>query len=180
MAELIDMATETSGLPDRATAGGDSLSFEAFFEAESSDLFRRMWLVTGSREEAEEISQDAFLRLLSRWEQVRKMGDPTGYLYRTAFNVARSRGRRARTALRKLISPAARSDEFAAAEAKHVVAHAMRALSVRQRSVIVLVELLEYRAEDAARVLGVKASTVRSLASTARASMRQIVGGNDE
>ena len=37
-------------------AVGDASSFEAFFEAESASLFRRLCLVTGNRHEAEEVS----------------------------------------------------------------------------------------------------------------------------
>ena len=43
-----------------------SRSFEIFFDAESQTLFRRLWLVTGDRAEAEEIMQDAFLKV---WER---------------------------------------------------------------------------------------------------------------
>ena len=61
-------------------------SFEDFFEAESPALFLRLCLITGNRHEAEEVMQDAFLSLFERWDRVRDMEDPTGYLYRTAFH----------------------------------------------------------------------------------------------
>jgi DNA-directed RNA polymerase specialized sigma24 family protein len=38
-----------------------SRTFEAFYDAEARPLFRRLWLVTGNRAEAEELMQDAFL-----------------------------------------------------------------------------------------------------------------------
>jgi RNA polymerase sigma-70 factor (ECF subfamily) len=63
----------------------EPLSFDAFFAAESQTLFRRMWLVTRDRHEAEEIVQDAFLRLFERWDRATSWEDPTSYLYRTAF-----------------------------------------------------------------------------------------------
>jgi DNA-directed RNA polymerase specialized sigma24 family protein len=40
-----------------------SRRFEAFYDAEGQTLFRRLWLVTGNRAEAEELMQDAFLRV---------------------------------------------------------------------------------------------------------------------
>ncbi len=49
---------------------GEPLSFEAFFEDHRSRLFGAMCLVTGNRPEAEEIVQDAFLRLWERWDRV--------------------------------------------------------------------------------------------------------------
>jgi DNA-directed RNA polymerase specialized sigma24 family protein len=42
-----------------------SRSFEALYDAESQTLFRRLWLVTGNRAGAEELMQEAFLRV---WE----------------------------------------------------------------------------------------------------------------
>jgi RNA polymerase sigma-70 factor (ECF subfamily) len=155
-------------------------TFEAFFEAENGALFRRMWLITGSRAEAEEIMQEAFLRLLPRWERIGALTDPSGYLYRTAFNVLRSRARRTRLALKKIVSPEQEGDEFAAAEARHVLAGAMRTLSTRQRAALVLTELLGFEAPEAGRLLGVRPSTVRSLASQGRAAIRRTLGAQDD
>jgi DNA-directed RNA polymerase specialized sigma24 family protein len=75
-------------------------SFDTFFAAESETLYRRMWLVTRNRHEAEEVVQDAFLSLLERWDRVAGLPDPTGYLYRTAFNAWKKRTRRAALAIR--------------------------------------------------------------------------------
>jgi len=38
-------------------------SFEDFFELEQERLLRVLWMVTGSLQEAEDIVQDAFLRV---------------------------------------------------------------------------------------------------------------------
>ena len=43
-----------------------SRTFETFYQAEARTLFRRLWLVTANRAEAEELMQDAFLRV---WER---------------------------------------------------------------------------------------------------------------
>ena len=40
----------------------EPLGFESFFEDQRSKVFGAMCLVTGNRQEAEEITQDAFLR----------------------------------------------------------------------------------------------------------------------
>ena len=47
--------------------------------------------MTGDRVEAEDIAQEALVRVYERWGQVGGMDSPTGYLYRTAMNLARSR-----------------------------------------------------------------------------------------
>jgi DNA-directed RNA polymerase specialized sigma24 family protein len=51
---------------------------------------------------AEELMQDAFLRLWERWDALDRMNDPTGYLFRVALNGFRRRRRRATTAIRKI------------------------------------------------------------------------------
>src|SRR5512141_730199 len=90
--------------------------FEDFFEAQSRRLFGAMCLVTGNRSEAEEITQDAFLRVWERWDRVASLDDPTGYLYRVAMNLFRSRLRRAALAARKALSLASSEDDLAAVE----------------------------------------------------------------
>jgi RNA polymerase sigma-70 factor (ECF subfamily) len=60
------------------------MGFDSFFEEHRSKVFGAMCLVTGNRQEAEEITQDAFLRLWERWDRVSEMEDPTGFLFKTA------------------------------------------------------------------------------------------------
>ena len=155
-------------------------TFEDFYEQESEKLFRRLCLVTGNRQEAEDVMQDAFLRLYERWDRVAGMEDPVGYLYRTAFNVVRRRSRRAALAVRRTLGLAPSTDEFAAADARHVVSQALARLTPRQRAALVLTEIMGYSSEEASRVLGVRAGTVRALASQGRAAMREVLGGSDE
>jgi RNA polymerase sigma-70 factor (ECF subfamily) len=153
--------------------------FEAFFDAESSTLFRRLWLVTGNRAEAEEIMQDAFLALWGRWDRVSHLDDPTGYLYRTAMNVFRKRVRRASVAARRSVRPAFSEDALDVVDTREVVMATLASLTPRQRAALVLTELLAYPAAEAASMLGVRTSTVRSLASQGRAAFRQILESTD-
>src|SRR5215203_4444518 len=82
----------------------ETRTFEEFFGSEHERLFGTLCLVTGDRHEAEEIMQDAFLRLWERWDRLAALDDLTGYLYRTAMNVFRNRYRRASLALRRTAS----------------------------------------------------------------------------
>ena len=79
-------------------------TFEDFFHAEKDRLLRVMRVITGSRAEAEDITQEAFLRLFERWETVAKMDNPEGYLHRVAMNQFRSRYRRAAVGLRRAVA----------------------------------------------------------------------------
>ncbi len=109
MAEPLRLAaTDGLALPEPVS---EAQSFEEFFEAESRTLFRRMCLITGNRQEAEEVMQDAFLIVFERWDRVGAMDDPTGYLYRTAFNSWKRRARRAARAIRLVIEPEPTADD---------------------------------------------------------------------
>src|SRR2546426_2135699 len=112
-----------SGIPE-AEVAEQPRSFESFFEAEHAGLFGALCLVTGNRHEAEEIMQDAFLRLWERWDRVAGLDDPAGYLYRTAMNVFRKRYRRASLALRKGVAQAPGEDDLAAVEDRDVLVRA--------------------------------------------------------
>jgi RNA polymerase sigma-70 factor, ECF subfamily len=156
-----------------------SPSFESFYDAESQMLFRRLWLVTGNRAEAEELMQDAFLKIWERWEQVAAMDNPVGYLYRTAMNLFRKRHRRAMLAIRRSVGLAPAQDDFAAADERETVRHVLSTLPPRQRAALVLTEMLGFSANEAGRALGVHASTVRSLSQQGRQSFRTAMEVDD-
>jgi RNA polymerase sigma-70 factor (ECF subfamily) len=149
-----------------------ALSFEDFFEREQDRLLRLLWMVTGSSQEAEDIVQDAFLRVWERWPKVSAMESPTGYLHRAAMNIFRNRYRRARLGLRKALGAELPVDAFGLADDRISVARALAGLTPKQRAALLLTDLLGYPAEEAGRMLGIRGSTVRSLSSSARAAMR--------
>lgn len=153
--------------------------FEAFFRGESERVFRAIWLVTGNRAEAEEITQDAFLAAWERWSRVSSMENPTGYVFRSAMNLFRKRYRRAAVAARKVVRPALREDDFAAADDRAVVRSVLATLTPRQRAAMVMVDLLAFTSEEAGQVLGVRAGTVRSLVAQGRQSFRSSLEVDD-
>ena len=57
--------------------------------------------MTGNRGEAEDLAQEAFVKVYERWDRVRGTDNPAGYLYRTAINAHHSRLRRLAVAARK-------------------------------------------------------------------------------
>jgi RNA polymerase sigma-70 factor (ECF subfamily) len=156
-----------------------SRTFETLYDAEAQTLFRRLWLMTGNRSEAEELMQDAFLKVWERWERVYTMDDPVGYLYRTAMNLFRKRYRRAVLAIRRTIGLAPSRDDFADADDRETVRRVLSTLPPRQRAALVLTELLGYSPSEAGHTLGVQASTVRSLSHQGRASFRAAMEVDD-
>jgi DNA-directed RNA polymerase specialized sigma24 family protein len=76
------------------------VTFEDFFRAEYRSVARALVIVAGDAAAAEDLAQEAFARTYERWDRVREMGSPAGYVYRAALNVHRSRLRRAGVAMR--------------------------------------------------------------------------------
>ena len=153
--------------------------FDTFVEDEHERLYKALYFVTGNREDAEDIAQDAFLKLWERWDQLDRIQDPAGYLFRVALNGFRMRRRRATMALRKLTPMAEGRDDFADADMRVDVRRLLLGLSERQRAALLLVDLLGYPSEQAARVLRVRPSTVRNLVSQGRRALRATEGARD-
>ena len=79
------MVMSTAGSSARSVSSGDvpvpaavPTAFEDFFEGERIRLFKGLFAITGSRDEAEDVSQEAFVRLWERWDRVSAMDDPLG------------------------------------------------------------------------------------------------------
>jgi RNA polymerase sigma-70 factor (ECF subfamily) len=168
--------TSSEELPGPAAAW----SFDDFFEANRRRLFRALYVMTGSAHEAEELTQDAFLKMWERWERVGEIDDPVGYLYRTGLNLARSRARRLVRAARLPFSAERTVEPYGPADSRDAVARAIAGLSPRQRQAIVLVELLDRSAEETADLMQISSSTVRSLTHEARKAMRAAMEADDE
>lgn len=149
------------------------LGFEEFFEAQYERLCRALYLVTGDPVEAEDVAQEALVRLYERWERVRSLDSSAGYLFRTALNLHRSRLRRLAVRARSLVSPEPPVDPALAAEARDELGRALASLPDGQREALVLVEWVGMDAEDAGRVLGIEAVSVRVRVSRARAVLRE-------
>lgn len=159
--------------PEADVAASPTVQFEAFFEAEKDQLYLALCLVTRNRHEAEDLSQDAFIRVLERWDRVAAMEDSRGYLYRTAMNAFRRRYGRALQATKRSIHLVPSDDQIAEIDERDAAVRALAGLSPRQRAAVVLIDLLGFRSEEAARMLGIRASTLRMHASRAHSVLKE-------
>ena len=94
---------------------------------------------------AEEVAQDAFVRVFERWDHVGSLEDPTGYLFRVSMNVFRSRYRRASLGLRRafFLAPA-ETDDLAAVDTYDAVVCLLLGLDPKQRVAVLLTSILDY------------------------------------
>ncbi len=137
------------------------LRFEEFFQAEHVRLARAMYLLTGSAAEADELTQEAMVRVYERWDRVRQMGSPQGYLYRTAMNLHRSRLRWLASRARQILQATPSPDPAEAVQSRDSLSGALASLPTGQREALVLVEWLGMDQEEAATALGIKHGSVR-------------------
>ena len=131
-------------------------------------LYRAAWALCGSREDAEDLVQETYSRVLARPRLLRKEDD-LGYLLRalrnTFLNQKRTESRRLRTAplpdaLDVVPDPQVREPQ-AALEVGEVYA-AIAALPEGFRDVLVAVDVAGLTYEEAARALRIRVGTVMS------------------
>ncbi len=153
--------------------------FVAFFTTHYGELARASYLLTRDATDADDLAQEAMTRVYERWDRVRAMDSPTGYLYRTALNLHRKRARRLAIAA-AIHLPGARegSDPAQVVEDRSEVLRLLASLSVPQRQVVVLVEWLGFDSEAAAAVLGIRPASVRTRLHRAREALRATNGEN--
>jgi RNA polymerase sigma-70 factor (ECF subfamily) len=145
-------------------------------------LYRAAWALCGSREDAEDLVQETYVRVLARPRLLRN-DDDLGYLLRTLHNTfltqrrnaaRRPAGRPLTNQLDTLADPWARQPQLAA-EAGELYA-AVAALSPEFRDVLVAVDITGLSYKEAARALRLREGTVMSRLYRAR---RQVVRAID-
>jgi RNA polymerase sigma-70 factor (sigma-E family) len=156
--------------PGSATEPPVAGSFEEVYRASYARMVRTAHMLTGSNETAEEVVQDAFVRLYPRFDTVQ---DPTGYLYRSVVNGcwAGHRRRRVFKRLRRLPAPT----EVGPPELDETWTALLR-LPPRRRAVIVLRFYADLPIADIAQVLDCPAGTVKSLLHRALAQLKDVLG----
>jgi RNA polymerase sigma-70 factor, ECF subfamily len=145
-------------------------------------LFRAAWALCGSREDAEDLVQETYARLLARPRLLRNEDD-FGYLLRalrnTFLNQKRSESRRLRPSplpeQLELVADVQARQPQAALEAAEVFA-AVAALPDDFRDVLVAVDIAGLSYKEAARALRIREGTVMSRLYRARQQVVRMVG----
>ena len=132
-------------------------------------------LAAGSQAEAEDVVQEAFIRLLPRWARVCRYDDPEAWVRRVAFRLLWNRFRRARNALAALRRSGPGQNVAAPSVEPVDVGRALAALSLPQRQVVVLHHLLDMSVEQVAIELGIPVGTVKSRLVRARATLAPLL-----
>jgi RNA polymerase sigma-70 factor (sigma-E family) len=145
---------------------------------------RLAYLITGDRAVAEDLAQDAFVRLAGRLVHLRDPGAFDAYLRRTVVNLSRSYFRR-RKLERAYLKRAEGMVERAltgrpsSMEDREVLWRALGRLSERQRVAIVLRYYEDMSEAQVAEILRCRPGTVKSLVSRGLDAMRNEIRGEE-
>lgn len=142
--------------------------FREYVAARQGALFRTALLLTGHREDAEDLLQTALAKLAVKWTRLHKSGSPDAYVRKILYHQQISRWRRLRNRREhptpELPEPSGVSDLATDSATRLALAGALRRLTDRQRAVIVLRYYEDLPEAEVAAILGCTVGTVRSQA----------------
>ena len=159
-------------------AQGDEQAYRQLMNRHLRGVHAFAYRMLGSRAEAEEVSQECFLRLWKHAGRYVARAKPSTWLYRIAHNLAIDRLRRRREG-----SLPEGLEEVAASERQSALVHdrqvsrkverALQDLPERQRAAIGLVHYQGLSNAEAAEVLGIGVRALESLLARARRQLRE-------
>ncbi len=123
-------------------------------------------VAAGSRAEAEDVVQEAFVRLLPEWHRVSRFDDPEAWVRKVAFRLLWRRLRRRRRDEAPLATNEKATDGLSTDRVD--IARAVATLPLQHRQVIVMHYLLDMSVEAIAGELEVRTGTVKSRLARAR------------
>jgi RNA polymerase sigma-70 factor (ECF subfamily) len=163
------------------TRDGDQEAFAALVDRHKDPLVNYLSRLTGSRDQAEDIAQEAFVRVYVRAARYDERGKFAPYLFRIATNLVRSERRRLRTWRQlafRLIHP--ESDDGRPADAvlvgeeiRREVDRALAALPVPYRAAVVLRDIEGWSYEEIGAAFGCAQGTVKSRINRGREELRK-------
>jgi RNA polymerase sigma-70 factor (ECF subfamily) len=173
------MHTATATIPN---AGGEALAqdFEEVFREHCQFVYRSAYSVTGNRQDAEDVLQNIFVKLLERELPSALMRNPKAYLYRAAVNLAlntiRTRKRQRLTDGVELLEKAA--PEVPPIPGDEVRRRLMDAIAqLKPKAVEILILRYEHNYSDVqiAQMLGTSRGTVAVTLNRTRARLKKLI-----
>ncbi len=144
--------------------------FAQCYAARFGTIAAHIAVYLGSAEEAQEVTQEAFTRAWARWDRIARYDDPGAWVRRVAWNLATSRLRRARIALRHWRTQ--RPEPIAGPGPDRVaLRRALAGLPANQRRAVVLHYLADLPVAEIAALCGAREGAVRTWLYRARLTL---------
>ena len=164
----------------------ENMSIEDICSQTWETLYRYVYFRVQNRQEAEDITQEAYVKVLSQWEQKAARPDrPMEYLKATALNVIRDRWRKTKRKGAEINLEALNPLETAvespaeAATLRVMIEDALKKLSEDQRRVVELRIIKGFSVSRTADMMDKKESTVRVIQYRALQALADILENKD-
>lgn len=151
------------------TRGSDSLG--EFYRATGGQVIGLLITMGAPRALAEDLTQEAFVRLLPRWERVQRYESPEAWVRGAAVRLLVSHARREEVARRFLPFLRKIDPVMSAPSDRLAIEEGFRRLPTPQRVVAVMYYVLDLPLEEIAAAVGVPVGTVKSRLHRARAAL---------
>jgi RNA polymerase sigma-70 factor (ECF subfamily) len=150
--------------------GGDTSAAGQLFEKYAASLLRFADRLLSDRATAEEVTQEVFVKVISRAHQYDGRAEVSSWLFAIAANACRDRRRRDRRAtvvpLESVAEPRARGEGIesvlASKERRRAVREALASLSEEQREALVLARYHGMPYSEIAKTLGISVGAVKT------------------
>jgi RNA polymerase sigma-70 factor, ECF subfamily len=168
-------ATTVPRMPESLPQDLDDL-----FEEHYVLVYRTAYGVTGRVEDAEDVVQTVFLRLLQRDKSREFLKNPKGYLYRAAVNasltIVQTRRRRARTETSEELAASVPARASSRAEELHRTLYdAIAQLKPKAASMLILRYLHNYSDAEIAKLLGTSRGVIAVTLYRSRARLKKLL-----
>lgn len=166
----------------RAAQKGDAEAFESIMAFYQKVVMSVAYYITGSRDDAEDLSQEAFLRFYKYMNSfLPHRGSLKSYLYKTVANLSyahlsKQKGREQLESSVEVLPPELLSEGPPVhIESVKIVTGLLDHLTVRERSVFVMHEVGEMEYPEIAAALNISPVTARRFYSLARQKLRLLI-----
>ena len=162
---------------------GDKASFDLLYEKYRNTALRTAYLITGDRSLSEDIVQDTFVKIYLHCRELKNDSGFKAWMMQILVRTAYRNGKKASREMpdEEVIQKAdtggipSSLEQVLAREEAGAIAEAVRALPMKQRSVVVLYYYQEYRISEIAKILGCLEGTVKSRLHTAKKQLRRML-----
>ena len=176
-------AMTSAGIPatleavDPRAPAMDEQSFRLFYERTARPLQAYLLHATGSQAAAEDLLQEAYLRLIRADVRVNDENHRKNYLFRIATNLLRDRYRRRRPPADELTEATDPVDHGAEIQRRSDLSTALRELTPRERQLLWLAYVEGMSHNEIAAAVGLKSGSIRPLLFRARRRMVEVLQG---
>jgi RNA polymerase sigma-70 factor (sigma-E family) len=152
-------------------------SLGELYEIHSPGALRLAYVLSGDRELAQDLVQDAFVRLFARYQDLRDAAHFEAYLRKTIINLSKDQRRRKRTERVYLSRQDSREMAASATDRDEELHEALLKLPERQRAAVALRYLEDLSEHQTADAMDTSVAAIKALTQRGSAALRRHLGG---